>query len=266
MRHNSRIVYWIVFPNLNVSLERPKELENAEIEGERVNSLNWQGILRTDRPCLACQPSSQFWVRPRRSSASSAGPIFARWPLIMRMESENLFPLTSRPLPSFFHARWPSERWVPLERIQRGSSILTIGLLATLPSAKIHQLMQRLCSRDPKLGLTWHLNLNWVDPLWTLSVTMSLPGMGSKMLWTHRRTRIANCATLATQKWLASLTFLQTTDRDRLRPLKQCVCLGQGFTHHVHVPSAFGGCEWMWGRFLHKQFASCIVVGLNMTM
>ena len=94
MRHNSRIVYWIVFPNLNVSLERPKELKNAEIEGERVNSLNWQGILRTDRPCLACQPSSQFWVRPRRSSASSAGPIFARWPLIMRMESENLFPLT----------------------------------------------------------------------------------------------------------------------------------------------------------------------------
>ena len=169
MRHNSKIVLLDSFSQPQCFFWSGQKLKNAEIEGERVNSLNWQGILRTDRPCLACQPPSQSCVRPR---GPSAGPIYARRPLIIRMESENLFHLTPSLLLSFTQGDHVRDGCL-WKGFREAAAFISS---ATLPSAKIHW-MHCHCSRDPKFGLTWHLNLNRVDPLWTLSVTTSLPGV-----------------------------------------------------------------------------------------
>ena len=147
---------------------------------------------------------------------------------------------------------------MPLERIQRGSSILTIGLLATLPSAKIHQLMQRLCSRDPKLGLTWHLNLSrsFMDSF-SHNVTTGNGVKNALDSSTYSYCQLRDPG----HSEVVSLPHFPSNYRPR-SPTPTKTMSASGKDSPIMSMSTFGGCEWMWGRFLQKQFTSCIVVAI----
>ena len=81
----------------------------------------------TDRPALSGLSTAKSILRPsawsvRRSDICEA---------TTHHPDGEREPVPSHPFPpSFFHPRWPCEGWVPLERIQRGSSIHIIGHIA----------------------------------------------------------------------------------------------------------------------------------------